>query len=112
MSTIELSDQEIQRRETLNKLREMGINPYPAALYPITDKSADIKLNFEEGKTDCIAGRMMSHRIMGKASFAELLDSSGRIQVYFNRDEICQEKIKRCTMKFSKSFLTWVTLLV
>lgn len=89
MSQIQLSDQEIQRRETLEKLREMGINPYPAALYPISDLAKDIKSKFEEGKQVCLAGRMMSQRIMGKASFAEIQDSSGRIQVYFNRDEIC-----------------------
>lgn len=89
MSFIELSDQEIQRRETLNKIREMGIDPYPAALYPVTDYAKDIKDKFEDNKEVCIAGRMMSQRVMGKASFIELQDSSGRIQVYFNRDEIC-----------------------
>ena len=89
MSAIDLSEQEIQRREKLDKLRELGINPYPADLYPVTDNASNISENYEEGKTVCIAGRLMSQRIMGKASFAELLDSSGRIQVYFNRDEIC-----------------------
>ena len=89
MSTIELSEQEIQRRETLVKLRDLGINPYPADLYPVKDASTELKDNYEEGKKVCLAGRMMSRRIMGKASFAELLDSSGRIQLYFNRDEIC-----------------------
>ena len=89
MSHIELSEQEIQRRESLTKLRAMGIDPFPAALYPVTDYSAKIKQKYEEGKEVCIAGRMMSRRIMGKASFAELLDSSGRIQVYLNRDELC-----------------------
>ena len=89
MSTIELSDQEIQRREKLNRLRDLGINPYPADLFPVTDYSTDIKQKFEEGKEVCIAGRMMSQRDMGKAAFAELLDSSGRIQLYINRDEIC-----------------------
>lgn len=89
MSVFELSEQEIQRRETLNKLREMGIEPYPAALYPVTDYATGIKEKFEEGKQVCLAGRMMSQRVMGKASFAEILDSTGRIQVYFNRDEIC-----------------------
>jgi lysyl-tRNA synthetase class 2 len=89
MSFIELSDQEIQRRETLGKIREMGIDPYPAALYPVTDYAKDIKDKFEENKEVCIAGRMMSQRVMGKASFIELQDSTGRIQVYFNRDEIC-----------------------
>ncbi len=89
MSNIELSDQEIQRRETLGKIREMGIDPYPAALYPVDNYTTDIKENFEEGKKVCIAGRIMSKRIMGKASFAEIQDSKGRIQVYFNRDEMC-----------------------
>jgi lysyl-tRNA synthetase, class II len=89
MSAIELSEQEIQRREKLDKLRELGINPYPADLYPVTDTASAISENFEDGKTVCIAGRLMSQRIMGKASFAELLDSTGRIQVYFNRDELC-----------------------
>lgn len=89
MSLIELSDQEIQRREKLKELRAMGIDPYPAALYPVTTTAEEIKKNFEEDKQVVIAGRMMSQRIMGKASFAEVQDSSGRIQVYFNRDEIC-----------------------
>ena len=89
MSALELSEQEIQRRESLNKLREMGINPYPADLYPVNDFAANLKQNYVEGKVVCLAGRMMSQRVMGKASFAELQDSSGRIQVYINRDEIC-----------------------
>ena len=89
MSAPELSELEIQRRETLDKLRAMGIDPYPAALYPVSDFATDLKVNFEEGKQVCLAGRMMSQRVMGKASFAELQDSSGRIQVYFNRDELC-----------------------
>lgn len=89
MSLLELSDQEVQRREKLNKIREMGINPYPAALYPVTDMSTAIKSDFQEGKQVCISGRMMSIRDMGKASFIELQDSQGRVQVYVNRDEIC-----------------------
>ena len=89
MSVFELSEQEIQRRESLNKLREMGINPYPADLYPVTDYATVIKDKFEDGKQVCLAGRMMSQRDMGKASFAELQDSTGRIQLYINRDEIC-----------------------
>ena len=84
-----LSEQEIIRREKLTKLRAMGINPYPAPLYPVDHSSEDIKSSFEEGKKVVIAGRLMSRRIQGKASFAELQDSQGRIQVYFNRDEIC-----------------------
>ncbi|MEO0572983.1 MAG: lysine--tRNA ligase [Bacteroidota bacterium] len=86
---MQLSEQEIVRREKLTKLREMGIDPYPAALFPVDANSKSIKTNFEEGKEVVIAGRLMSRRIQGKASFAELQDSEGRIQVYFNRDEIC-----------------------
>ncbi|MEM8999892.1 MAG: lysine--tRNA ligase [Bacteroidota bacterium] len=86
---MQLSEQEIIRREKLVKLREMDIDPYPAALYPIDATSQTIKTGFEEGKSVVIAGRLMSRRIQGKASFAELQDSAGRIQVYFNRDEIC-----------------------
>lgn len=86
---MQLSEQEIVRREKLAKLREMGIDPYPAALYPVDATSKSIKTDFEEGKKVVIAGRLMSRRIQGKASFAELQDSEGRIQVYFNRDEIC-----------------------
>ncbi|MBO0321612.1 lysine--tRNA ligase [Muricauda sp. CAU 1633] len=86
---MQLSEQEIVRREKLTKLREMGINPYPAALYPVDATSKSIKNNFEEGKKVVISGRLMSRRIQGKASFAELQDSEGKIQVYFNRDEIC-----------------------
>ena len=84
-----LSEQEIIRREKLAKLRALGIDPYPAPLFPLDHTSEDIKNNFEEGKKVVIAGRLMSRRIQGKASFAELQDSKGRIQVYFNRDEIC-----------------------
>ena len=86
---MQLSEQEIVRREKLATLREKGINPYPADLFPLDHTSADIKANFEEGKKVVIAGRLMSRRIQGKASFAELQDSKGKIQVYFNRDEIC-----------------------
>ena len=84
-----LSEQEIIRREKLQKLTNMGIDAFPAAEYKITDSTQSIKQNFEEGKKVIIAGRLMSRRIQGKASFAELQDSEGRIQVYFNRDEIC-----------------------
>ena len=86
---MQLSEQELVRREKLAKLRAMDINPYPADLYPVNNTSKDIKQNFSEGKQVVIAGRLMSRRIQGKASFAELQDSEGRIQVYFNRDEIC-----------------------
>ncbi|WP_350293814.1 lysine--tRNA ligase [uncultured Croceitalea sp.] len=91
---MQLSEQEIVRREKLTKLREMGINPYPAALYPVDATSKSIKDNFKEGKRVVISGRLMSRRIQGKASFAELQDSEGRIQVYFNRDEICTSEDK------------------
>ncbi len=84
-----LSEQEIIRREKLQKLTDLGIDAFPAAEYKITDSTKSIKQNFEEGKKVVIAGRLMSRRIQGKASFAELQDSEGRIQVYFNRDEIC-----------------------
>ena len=84
-----LSEQEIIRREKLEKLTQMGINAFPADEYTITDSAQSIKEDFEEGKKVKIAGRLISRRIQGKASFAELQDSSGRIQVYFNRDEIC-----------------------
>ena len=91
---MQLSEQEIVRREKLTKLREMGIDPYPAALYPVDATSKSIKNDFEEGKKVVISGRLMSRRIQGKASFAELQDSEGRIQVYFNRDEICPDDDK------------------
>ena len=84
-----LSEQEIIRREKLEKLTQMGIDAFPADEYTITDSAQSIKEGFEEGKKVKIAGRLISRRIQGKASFAELQDSSGRIQVYFNRDEIC-----------------------
>jgi len=86
---MQLSEQELVRREKLAKLRSLGINPYPADLFPVKQTSKDIKTDFEEGKKVVIAGRLMSRRIQGSASFAELQDSEGRIQVYFNRDEIC-----------------------
>ncbi|NVK52962.1 MAG: lysine--tRNA ligase [Flavobacteriaceae bacterium] len=86
---MQLSEQEIVRREKLSKLRELGINPYPADLFPVNQNSKQIKEDFAESKQVVIAGRLMSRRIQGKASFAELQDAEGRVQVYFNRDEIC-----------------------
>src|SRR5450432_4230024 len=88
-----LSEQEIIRREKLKSLREMGIDAYPAAAYPVNAHAADIKSNYrEENKADfeavCLAGRLMSIRDMGKASFAVIQDGSGRIQLYIKRDEI------------------------
>ncbi|MDG2173279.1 MAG: lysine--tRNA ligase [Flavobacteriaceae bacterium] len=84
-----LSEQEIVRREKLKKIIEMGINPYPADLFPITTNSKEIKENFKENTNVVIAGRIMSRRIQGNASFAEIQDNFGRIQLYLNRDEIC-----------------------
>jgi lysyl-tRNA synthetase class 2 len=92
MNILELSEQEINRQNNLKELRNMGIDPYPAAEYPTDAFSTDILANFvdgEEAKKVCIAGRMMSRRVMGKASFIELQDSKGRIQVYITRDDIC-----------------------
>lgn len=92
--SLELSEQEIVRRESLNKLREAGIDPYPAALFPVDTLSQEIKDNYEEGKRVIIAGRLMSKNIMGKASFSSIQDSAGRIQAYFNRDILCPEEDK------------------
>ncbi len=102
---MQLSEQEIVRREKLSKLRELGIDPYPAALYPVDANSKGIKEDFEEGKKVVIAGRLMSRRIQGKASFAELQDSEGRIQVYFNRDEICPGEDKTAYNEVYKKLL-------
>ena len=100
-----LSEQEIIRREKLAKLRALGIDPYPASLYPVDHTSAEIKATFTEGKKVVIAGRLMSRRIQGKASFAELQDSKGRIQVYFNRDEICTGEDKTLYNEVYKKLL-------
>ena len=92
MNVLELSEQEIGRRQSLEELRAMGIDPYPAAEYPTNAFSTDIKADFkdEEPRREvCIAGRIMSRRVMGKAAFAEIQDSKGRIQVYVTRDDIC-----------------------
>ena len=91
MNILEMSDQEIGRRQSLQQLREMGIDPYPAAEYPTNAFSTEIRDEFKEDEKRevIIAGRMMSRRIMGKASFVELQDSKGRIQVYITRDDIC-----------------------
>ncbi len=86
---MQLSEQEIIRREKLQSLRNLGINPYPADLYPVKHTSSDIKNNFEEGKKVVVAGRVMSVRDQGKACFVELQDSEGRVQLYLNRDNIC-----------------------
>jgi lysyl-tRNA synthetase class 2 len=98
---MQLSEVEIIRREKLTQLRALGINPYPADLYPVDHTSKDIKEQFTEGKKVIIAGRLMRKKIQGKASFAEIQDSEGRIQVYFNRDEICPGEDK---MKYNELF--------
>ncbi len=85
----QLSEQELVRREKLEKLRALEINPYPADLYPVTHTSSTIKDNYKEGDKVVVAGRLMRKKVQGKAAFTELQDSEGRIQVYFNRDEIC-----------------------
>ncbi len=86
---MQLSEQEIVRREKLQKLRELGINPYPADLFPVNHTSKQVTDDYKEGKKVIVAGRLMSRSIQGKASFAQLQDGEGRMQVYFNRDEIC-----------------------
>ncbi|SHF40340.1 lysine--tRNA ligase [Chryseobacterium vrystaatense] len=102
---MQLSEQEIIRREKLNKLTEMGINAFPAEEYTITDTTESIKQDFSENKQVKIAGRLMSRRIQGKASFAELQDSKGKIQVYFNRDEICPGEDKELYNEVYKHLL-------
>ena len=96
MNVLELSEQEIVRRQSLQELRDLGIDPYPAAEYPTDAFSTDIRDNFkdDEQRQVCIAGRMMTRRVMGKASFMELQDSKGRIQVYITRDDICPDENK------------------
>jgi lysyl-tRNA synthetase class 2 len=98
MTTISLSEQEAIRRNSLHRLRELGINPYPAAEFPVNALASVIRTEFSEEKKNfqdiCLAGRLMNQRIMGKASFAELQDSSGRIQLYINRDELCPDEDK------------------
>ena len=93
MNILELSEQEIGRRESLQELRNMGIDPYPAAEYPTNAFSTDIRDNFrdeDEPRQVSIAGRMMSRRVMGKASFAVIQEAKGRIQLYITRDDLCQ----------------------
>ena len=100
-----LSEQEQIRREKLNKLKSLGINPFPANLYPINNNSLEITSNFKEDKDVVVAGRLMSRRIQGKASFAEIQDSKGKIQVYFNRDEICEGEDKTMYNEVYKKLL-------
>ena len=107
MNVLELSEQEIIRRQCLQELREMGINPYPAAEFPTNAFSTEIKAEFkdDEQRDVVVAGRMMSRRIMGKASFAEIQDSKGRIQVYISRDEICPDEDKDLYNKVFKKLM-------
>lgn len=91
---MQLSEQEVVRREKLDKLRALGINPFPADLFPVDHTSKQIQNHFEEGKKVTIAGRLMNMRVQGKASFAQIQDAEGKIQVYFNRDEICSGEDK------------------
>ena len=109
MNVLELSEQEIGRRDSLQELREMGINPYPADEYPTNAFSTDIKARFSDDEETprqvCIAGRLMGRRVMGKASFAELQDSKGRIQVYISRDDLCPGENKDLYNKVFKRLL-------
>ncbi|GET27673.1 lysine--tRNA ligase [Prolixibacter sp. NT017] len=109
MSNIELSEQEIIRRNSLNRLRELGINPYPAEMYNVNATAKEIKEQFDSEKGNfqnvTFAGRIMSRRIMGKASFAGLQDSTGRIQIYVNRDEICPGEDKTLYNEVFKKLL-------
>lgn len=107
MNVLELSEQEIVRRQSLQELRDMGIDPYPAAEYPTNAFSTDIRDNFEddEKREVTIAGRLMSRRVMGKASFAEIQDSKGRVQVYITRDDICPDENKDLYNKVFKRLL-------
>ena len=108
MNIVELSEQEILLRQSLDELLRLGIDPYPAAEYPTNAFSTEIIDSFkddEEPREVCIAGRMMSRRVMGKASFVELQDSKGRIQVYVTRDDICPEENKDLYNVFFKKLL-------
>ena len=117
MSNFHLSEQEIIRRQKLEELSNSGIDAYPAALYPVNNHAATIKKQFkgEENKEHlqdvCLAGRVMSIRDMGKASFAVLQDSAGRIQLYVKRDEICPGEDKSLYDKVWKHLSIWATSL-
>ena len=100
-----LSEQELIRREKLEELKKIGINPYPAAQFHVNFYASDLPENYSEDKKVIIAGRLMSRRIQGKASFAELLDSTGRVQIYFNRDEICNGEDKSLYNEVYKKLL-------
>lgn len=105
LAIMELTEQERVRHEKLEKLREMGIDPFPAPLFPVDSLSDTLLANFEEGKDVCMAGRLMSVRVMGKASFAELQDSGGRMQIYINRDELCTDEDKTLYNEVFKKLL-------
>jgi len=109
MSISELSEQELVRRNSLQKIKELGIDPYPAAQFHVNVSTSEIKANYNPELNNyqevIIAGRIMSRRIMGKASFAEIQDSSGRIQLYINRDEICPEEDKTLYNEVFKKLL-------
>ena len=92
--SLELSEQELVRRDSLQKLKDEGIEPFPAALFPVDTLSKEVRENYEKGKKVIIAGRLMSKNIMGKASFSSIQDSEGRIQAYFNRDILCPDENK------------------
>jgi lysyl-tRNA synthetase class 2 len=100
-----LSEQELIRRKKLEGLKKLGINPYPAAEFPVDFYASDLPSKYEEGKSVILAGRLMSRRIQGKASFAEILDSTGKVQVYFNRDEICPNEDKTLYNEVYKKLL-------
>ena len=102
---VKLSEQEIIRRKKLEEIRKLGINPYPAAQFYIDFHAKDLPKLYQDGKMVFLAGRLMSRRIQGNASFAELLDSTGRIQIYFNRDEICPGENKSLYNEVYKKLL-------
>ena len=103
--SLELSEQEIIRRETRKKIIAQGIEPYPAALFPVDTLSKAVKENYEEGKRVVVAGRLMTKNIMGKASFSSIQDSAGRVQAYFNRDVMCPEEDKSLYNEVYKKML-------
>ena len=108
MNILELSEQEIGRRQSLQELRDMGIEPYPAAEFPVNAYSTDIREQFSddaEPRQVSVAGRLMGRRVMGKASFAEVQDSKGRMQVYVSRDEICPGEDKDLYNKVFKKLM-------
>ena len=115
MNILELSEQEICRRNSLEELRRMGIDPYPAAEFPVNAYTTEIKESFndeDEPREVCVAGRIMGRRIMGKASFAELLDSKGKSKCILLARIFARKKIKTSTTSYSRSCWIWATLSV